>query len=137
MPSIGTPLDQTGTPRSLESMAGKKGTVFFFYRSASWCPYCQAQLIDLNSGVADLQKRGYSLVGISYDDPKILADFTAARAIQYTLLSDPKSEVIDRATICAIRNTRKAAAPMAYRGLSISSWIAMGSSKANSMKIPT
>jgi len=70
--------------------------VLFFFRSADWCPYCQAQLIELNSGVAAIAQRGYRLAGISYDSPAILKTFTDKRSIAYTLLSDPKSEVIDR-----------------------------------------
>ena len=33
---------------------------------------------------------------MSYDSPEALAAFTAKRGITYALLSDPKSEVIDR-----------------------------------------
>ena len=95
-PSIGTPLDQTGKPRSMTSLMGDKGLVLFFFRSADWCPFCQAQMMDLNTGVAQIEKRGYRMAGISYDSPKILADFIEKRGIKYTLLSDPKSEVIDR-----------------------------------------
>ena len=47
-PTIGTPQDETGKPRSLESLMGEKGLVLFFFRSAAWCPFCQAQLMDLN-----------------------------------------------------------------------------------------
>jgi peroxiredoxin len=36
------------------------------------------------------------LAGLCYEPPDALAAFTARRAITYTLLSDPKSEVIDR-----------------------------------------
>jgi len=95
-PTIGTPQDETGKPRSLESLMGDRGLVLFFFRSAAWCPFCQAQLMDLNSGVADIEKRGYHLAGISYEPPAVDADFIAKRDIKYTLLSDPKSEVIDR-----------------------------------------
>jgi hypothetical protein len=35
-PDIGLPLDQTETPRSLTSLMGDKGVVFFFFRSAVW-----------------------------------------------------------------------------------------------------
>ena len=96
VPTIGMPQDETGTPRSLESLAGEKGTVLFFFRSAAWCPYCQLQLMDLNSGVADLAKRGYRLAGISYEPPAVDADFIQKRGLKYPLLSDPKSEIIDR-----------------------------------------
>ena len=96
VPDIGMPPDQTGTPRSLASLMGEKGLVLFFFRSADWCPYCQAQMMDLNTGLAEIEKRGYKMAGISYDSPQILKTFIERRKIGYTLLSDPKSEVIDR-----------------------------------------
>jgi hypothetical protein len=36
MPDIGTPADQTGTPRAMASLMGGKGMVFLFFRSAAW-----------------------------------------------------------------------------------------------------
>ena len=95
-PDIGTPNDFTGKPRSLASLMGDKGLVLFFFRSADWCPYCQAQMMDLNTVVAGIEKRGYKLAGISYDRPEIQKTFIERRNIGYTLLSDPKSEIIDR-----------------------------------------
>jgi len=95
-PDIGTPADQTGAARTLNSLMGEKGLVLFFFRSAAWCPFCQAQMIDLNSGVAAMEKRGYKMAGISYDKPEVLKTFVDRRMLTYTLLSDPKSEVIDR-----------------------------------------
>jgi peroxiredoxin len=95
-PDIGTPRDQTGQPRALPSLMGEKGLVLLFFRSADWCPYCQAQMMDLNTAVAGIERRGYRMAGISYDSPEILKTFIERRNIGYTLLSDPKSEVIDR-----------------------------------------
>lgn len=95
-PDIGTPADSTGTPRSLRSIMGKQGLVLFFYRSAAWCPYCQLQLMNLNSGAADIAARGYGLAGISYEPSKVNADFIAQNKIRYPLLGDPQSEIIDR-----------------------------------------
>ena len=95
-PQIGTPLDQKGTQRSFQSLMGEKGLVLFFFRSADWCPYCQAQMMDLNTATAAIERRGYKIAGISYDSPEILATFIERRMIGYTLLSDPKSEIIDR-----------------------------------------
>ena len=95
-PDIGTPPDQTGTPRALSSLMGEKGMVLFFFRSADWCPFCQAQMMDLNTAVAGIERRGYKMAGISYDSPAILKTFIERRNIGYTLLSDPKSVVIDR-----------------------------------------
>src|SRR5258707_4464751 len=95
-PNIGTPPDQTGTPRTLPSLMGEKGMVLFFFRSADWCPFCQAQMMDLNTAVAGIERRGVKMAGISYDSPAILKTFIQRRSIGYTLLSDPKSEIIDR-----------------------------------------
>jgi peroxiredoxin len=95
-PSIGMPMDQTGKPRALADLMGDKGLVLMFFRSAKWCPYCQGQLLEMNTGVADIEKRGYRIAALSYDSTKILADFTAQRNIGFTFLSDPKSEAIDR-----------------------------------------
>ena len=74
-PGIGMPLDQKGKPRSMDSLMGEKGLVLFFFRSADWCPYCQAQMMDLNTGVSEIQKHGYRLAGISYDSLAVLAKF--------------------------------------------------------------
>jgi peroxiredoxin len=94
-PDIGQRLDQSGKPRALADLMGRNGLVFMFFRSADWCPYCQAQLIDVNSGVAEIEKRGYRVAALSYDSPETLQAFTTKRQIAYTFLSDPKSEVID------------------------------------------
>jgi len=94
-PDIGTRLDQNGKPRTLADLMGQNGLVLMFFRSADWCPYCQAQLIDVNSGVAEIEKRGYRIAALSYDSLEILQAFTVKRHIAYTFLSDPKSEVID------------------------------------------
>jgi peroxiredoxin len=90
---------------------GDKGMVFFFFRSAAWCPYCQAQLMELNTGVSDMEKRGYHLVGLSYDTPDVFESFSINRGLTYTLLSDPKSEVID---LYGLRDPQHAAGSKAY-----------------------
>ncbi len=95
-PAIGAPLDATGKPRPLGSLMGDKGLVLVFYRSAAWCPFCQLQLMDLNDGVAEVEKRGYRIAAISYEKPPVNAGFIENRGIKYTLLSDPASEIIDR-----------------------------------------
>jgi len=94
-PDIGTRLDQSGKPRQMSDLMGRNGLVLFFYRSADWCPFCQAQLVEINTGVAEVEKRGYKVAGLSYDNPEILQAATEKRRLTYTLLSDPKSEIID------------------------------------------
>jgi peroxiredoxin len=95
-PDIGSPLDHTGKPRSLASLTGAKGLVLFFVRSVVWCPFCQAQLMELSGGLNDIERRGYKLAGISYETSEVQKDFVARRKVGYTMLADPKSEIIDR-----------------------------------------
>jgi peroxiredoxin len=95
-PEIGALQDAEGKSHSLASLMGQNGVVLAFYRSADWCPYCQVQLIELNSRHADFERRGYRLAGISYDTPAALKRFVDNRSIAFPLLSDPGSTVIDR-----------------------------------------
>jgi peroxiredoxin len=100
-PAVGTPVpafsarDAGGAPRSLGSVMGPKGVVLVFFRSAKWCPYCQAQLMSLRDAPAALAARGYRLAAISYDPPAVLSQFAQQRDIPYTLLSDEGSKTID------------------------------------------
>lgn len=88
-------VDASGKPRDFASIKGKKGTVLIFFRSAAWCPYCQAQLKDVRALAPELARRGYTLAAISYDSPKTLAEFGAKQQVNYTLLSDAGSKMID------------------------------------------
>ncbi|MEP7211298.1 MAG: peroxiredoxin family protein [Alphaproteobacteria bacterium] len=87
--------DADAKPVEWKDVAGPKGTVLVFFRSAKWCPFCQAQLIALRDAAAPLTQRGYKLVAISYDAPEVLTDFAKRRDIPYTLLSDKGSVMID------------------------------------------
>lgn len=100
-PAVGTrvpafaAIDSHGAHRSLQSLYGRKGLVLVFFRSARWCPYCQRQLMDLKNVQDALAKRGYALAAISYDNPEALTTFAQKWSIQYTLLSDDGSAMID------------------------------------------
>jgi peroxiredoxin len=94
-PDIGTRLDQDGKPRTFADLTGQHGLVLMFNRSAGWCPYCQAQMIELNGGIGEIEKRGFRVAILTYDTPDVLKGFSTRRSITYPLLSDPNSEVID------------------------------------------
>lgn len=89
-----TVRDAEGQPVRLADITGPKGVVLVFVRSAAWCPYCQAQLIDLKAAQGPLTARGYGLAALSYDAPEVLAAFAQRREIGYDLLSDEESKVI-------------------------------------------
>ena len=50
--------------------------------------------MELQSRAAELEARGLGLVGMTYDDPEILAAFTARQGITFPLLSDTGSAYI-------------------------------------------
>lgn len=86
--------DQNWKQQSFDTLSGEKGLVLFFIRSVNWCPYCQAQLIDLNKRIKEFNHQGYNVVALSYDPIGSLERFATQRRINFTLLSDPKSEAI-------------------------------------------
>lgn len=90
-----TALDQSGKPRDFGSLRGPKGLWILFTRSADWCPFCKSQLVELSTQAAAIRKLGYGVAALSYDQPGALAHFANRRQIQYPLLSDPDSKVID------------------------------------------
>lgn len=87
--------DQSGTARDFASLTGDKGAVLVFFRSASWCPFCQNQLKGLEARRNEIEAQGYSLVGVSYDSVADLAAFSDANGIGFPLLADEGSAIIE------------------------------------------
>lgn len=81
-------LDKNGQQVSTKSLNGENGLIILFFRSADWCPFCQKHLIEFNEQAKNLKKLGYGLAAISYDDEKVLNDFSLKHDISYPLLSD-------------------------------------------------
>jgi len=52
--------------------------------------------VELQSRVNELRQKGLGLATISYDRPEVLAAFSKARGITFSLLSDAGSETIKR-----------------------------------------
>ncbi len=86
--------DQNKAEQNFEALAGEKGMVLFFVRSADWCPFCKSQLIDLGEKGGLIEELGFSVVTLSYDDPSLLKIFADKYKFPYTMLSDPGSEAI-------------------------------------------
>ena len=101
-PKIGAPIphdlalaDSSGAPQSFKSLAGPNGMALYFIRSVDWCPYCRAQTLAVDAERREFRKRGVSVVFVSYDSREKQAAFAVGHNLGVTLLSDPKSEVID------------------------------------------
>lgn len=89
-----TSVDQNGKAQDFESIKGPAGAILVFIRSADWCPYCQKQLLTLNSSYEDIRKTGYDLVSISYDSVEALQKFHGKHNIKFKMLSDQNSKII-------------------------------------------
>ncbi|MEO1168437.1 MAG: peroxiredoxin family protein [Pseudomonadota bacterium] len=87
--------DATGAERRLDDLVGENGIVLAFNRSADWCSVCQAQMVEFRDLHPELEQRGYTFATLSYDAPEILADFSAREDIEYIMLSDEGSAMID------------------------------------------
>lgn len=87
----GAPVPRT----TLTSAAGETteiGTgpaVIYFYPKA-FTPGCTTEACDFRDSLASLQGAGYTVHGISPDDPSTLADFAREHSLSYSLLSDPE-----------------------------------------------
>ncbi|NOT27184.1 MAG: redoxin domain-containing protein [Acidobacteria bacterium] len=86
--------DQRGAMWTRDGLMGPNGLMLVFSRSADWCPYCKTQLVELQSRLPDLRKKGLGLAVVTYDSPAILADFSRRRSITFPLLSDSGSATI-------------------------------------------
>jgi peroxiredoxin Q/BCP len=87
-----TLTDADGRPFSRSDLAGRKAVVYFY--PAAGTPGCTAQACDFESGLADFEGAGFTVVGISPDPPAKLARFRAEQGLTFPLLSDPDRSVL-------------------------------------------
>lgn len=86
--------DGAGATRSFDTLKGENGLVLVFARSADWCPFCQAQLIELERIRGDIEARGWKLAALTTDTPEEIARFTQRRGVAYPILADPDSRIV-------------------------------------------
>src|SRR5579875_2651322 len=86
--------DADGKSVSLADYRGRKVVVYFY--PAAMTPGCTKQACDFRDSLASLQAAGYSVLGISPDQPAKLAKFRDRDAVTFPLLSDA-----DKATLSA------------------------------------
>ncbi len=83
--------DQDGTPVSLSGLRGRKVILYFY--PAAMTPGCTTQACDFRDSLASLQGAGYTVLGISRDEPARLKKFRERDGLTFALLSDPEHTV--------------------------------------------
>ena len=79
--------DQDERPVALDDLRG--GPVILFFYPEAMTPGCTTEACDFRDSLAPLQAAGYTVLGISRDDPEKLRRFRARDGLDYDLLSDP------------------------------------------------
>ena len=84
-----------GTQVNLATLreSAEQGVVVYFYPAAA-TPGCTTQACDFRDNLNALQAKGYTVVGISPDEPAKLATFAADEGLNFPLASDPDRKVI-------------------------------------------
>jgi peroxiredoxin Q/BCP len=85
--------DPDGKTVTLTDLRGHK-VIVYFYPAAS-TPGCTKQACDFRDNLASLQAAGYSVLGISPDQPAKQARFRDAEHVTFPLLCDPDRTVLD------------------------------------------
>ncbi|MFJ2618425.1 thioredoxin-dependent thiol peroxidase [Glutamicibacter sp. NPDC087344] len=76
---------------SLADYAGKNVIVYFYPKAAT--PGCTTEACDFRDNLNSLRSAGYSVLGISPDEPEAISQFAADESLNFPLLSDPDNEV--------------------------------------------
>ncbi len=82
-----TLFDAKGTPFNLLEKAAEKPTILLFYRGG-WCPFCNAQLSQIQKVEKQIRDLGYQLIAISPDTPDALKMAMSDKELDYQLASD-------------------------------------------------
>lgn len=80
--------DQNGNRMTLSDLSSRKGLLLAFNRSFDWCPYCKAQLIDLNEVAGEFEALGITVVTITYDPVETLKQIEQDQGIVFPMLHD-------------------------------------------------
>lgn len=78
--------DAHGVPVNLDEYRGRSVVVYFYPKAET--PGCTTEACDFRDNLASLQGAGYSVLGISPDDPDALESFSSNHGLAYPLLSD-------------------------------------------------
>ena len=83
--------DQHGKPVSLSDFRGGKVILYFYPEALTEA--CTKQACDFRDSFNSLKSAGYTVIGISRDEPAKLEKFAQVESLNFQLLSDPDRAV--------------------------------------------
>lgn len=84
-----TLTDHEGRQVRLSDLRGRRVIVYFYPKA--FTPGCTSEACDFRDSLASLESLGYTVLGVSGDDPGTLGRFATEYHLPYRLLSDPDS----------------------------------------------
>ena len=75
------------------ALISEKPTVLIFYRGG-WCPYCNRQLSGMQEIQEDILSMGYQILTVSPDSPEKLKKTSEDQSLEYQLISDSKTTLM-------------------------------------------
>ena len=84
--------DADGNPVSLSSYRGRRVIVYFY--PAAMTPGCTKEAVGFRDNLTALDDAGVAVLGISPDEPAKLAKFRERERLNFPLLADPETKVL-------------------------------------------
>jgi len=85
--------DQDGKKIKLSDLKGKKVVLYFYPRDNT--PGCTAEACDLRDNYDELQKKGFTVIGVSPDSEKSHKGFIQKYSLPFPLISDPEKKILN------------------------------------------
>ncbi len=85
-------IDQNGNAFSSASLSGRRIILYFYPKDMT--PGCTVQACDLRDSHAELQKRGFEVIGVSADSEKLHSKFIEKHDLPFTLIADTDLSLI-------------------------------------------
>ncbi len=86
-----TAKDQNGNDITLANLHGKRIILYFYPKDNT--SGCTAEACSLRDGKSELEKMGFTIIGVSPDSEKSHQKFIDKHSLNFTLISDPDHTV--------------------------------------------